>query len=226
MLFVHWVLAIPPAVIPVSLTGKASEKTVVILDAGHGGEDCGAIGVNGVYEKDINLSMSNILASYFRAVGVFVVETRTDDKLLYDPNTVEHGHKKSTDLANRAKIADGYTNAVFISIHMNSFPEEKYCGLQVWYQNKNTESERLATLLQGGVKTRLQPENNRKVKPSNGSMYLLDHVSCPSVLVECGFLTNSTECEKLSDAEYQKELSFVLFCVIMDYLNTEKAGIT
>ncbi len=221
-LFVHWIV-VTPLVQPVLVTGEVPERPpVVILDAGHGGEDCGAVGINGVYEKDINLAMTRFLAARLRACGIEVVETRTDDHLLYDPATVEPGHKKSADLANRAAVATRYTDAVFISIHMNSFPTEKYDGLQVWYGNGDEMSYALATAVQAGVQKTLQPQNHRKVRASNGNMYLLDHIECPSILIECGFLTNRAECEKLSSEAYQKELSFVLFCVMMDYLNMEE----
>ncbi len=224
--FMHWILTIPLVSVPVSSVAHTGERTVVILDAGHGGEDCGAVGLNGVYEKDINLAVTTLLASRLRAGGVEVVETRTEDRLLYDPATVTPGHKKSEDLANRAAIAARYEDAIFISIHMNSFPTEKYSGLQVWYRNGDEDARLLAGEMQKTVKSQLQTENHRVIKPSNGTMYLLDHISCPSVLVECGFLTNRAECEKLSSEAYQKELSFVLFCVIMNYLNTEEQGLT
>ncbi len=225
-IFIHWVLSVPLVSSPVFSDVSEDSETVVILDAGHGGEDCGAIGINGVYEKDINLAVTSFLAAQLRAGGVQVVETRTEDRLLYDPLTVTPGHKKSEDLAGRAAFAERYPDAVFISIHMNSFPTEKYSGLQVWYQAGNEDAHRFATEIQKTVREKLQEENHRTVKASTGSMYLLDHVACTSVLVECGFLTNRAECEKLSQEEYQKELSFVLFCVIMNYLNTEEQGLT
>ncbi len=225
-LFIHWVIAVPLAATDLILPTSAEHVPVVILDAGHGGEDCGTIGINGVYEKDLNLSMTTLLAAQLRASGVQVVETRTGDYLLYDPATVTPGHKKAEDLAGRAAFAEQYPDALFVSIHMNSFPSEKYSGLQVWYQNASVSGGQLATAIQNTVREQLQPNNHRVVKPSNGSMYLLDHVPCTSVLIECGFLTNRDECEKLSGKEYQKELSFVLFCVIMNYINTEEQGLT
>ncbi len=224
-LLAHGMRIMPETWIPtVATTDNVTGERVVILDAGHGGEDCGAVGLNGCFEKDINFQMVKFLASYLRASGVFVVETRTEDKLLYDPDVVEYGHRKSTDLANRVAITKRYQNAVLVSIHMNSFPSERYSGLQVWYGSGNEESERFAEQIQTTVRETLQQENQRKTKSSNGSIYLLDYAECPGVLVECGFLTNRTECEKLSNEDYQKELSFVLFCAIINYLNVEEQG--
>ncbi len=222
----HGVRTFPlPANAPAS-TEPSRKTATVILDAGHGGEDCGAIGVNGVYEKDINLAVCGFLTAQLRAGGIEVVATRTEDHLLYDPATVPYGHRKSTDLANRAAFGARYENAVFVSIHMNSFPSEKYDGLQVWYGNGNEAGRSLAEEIRKTVIEKLQPSNRRLTKPSNGTMYLLDYVECPSVLVECGFLTNRAECEKLSSEDYQKELSFVLFCAIMNYLNAKEQGST
>ncbi len=224
-LFIHWMLAVPLIPISVSVGVPDAPEAVVVLDAGHGGEDCGAIGISGVLEKNLNLAITQMLATQLRAAGVQVVETRTEDRLLYDPSMVQPGHKKSEDLVNRAAYAERYPSAVFVSIHMNSFPMEKYSGLQVWYGQGNENGKRLANDLQNAVREKLQPDNHRTVKASNGSMYLLDHISCPTVLIECGFLSNRAECEKLSTEEYQKELSFILFCVMMEYLNTEESGL-
>lgn len=202
--------------LPVGTT-ETKIKPTVVLDAGHGGEDCGAVGVSGVYEKDINLIIANCLFEHFLSEGYHVVMTRTEDHLLYDPNTVKTGHKKSTDLANRVKIANSFDNALFISIHMNSYPSPAVEGLQVWY-GREDGGEELATTIQGYVKEHLQEENHRKPKASGGNMYLLDMAECPSVLIECGFLTSVAECAKLCDENYQKELSFVLFCAIIEYI--------
>lgn len=199
-------------------TEEADPQPVIVLDAGHGGEDCGAVGVNGVYEKDLNLALANLLAAQLRAAGHQVVLTRTDDRLLYDPATVEKGHKKSTDLASRAQIANSYEGAVLVSIHMNSFPQEGVHGLQVWYGAKDEEGAALARAIQEKCNTYLQAENKKTAKASTGNMYLLDRTEVPSVLVECGFLTNYRECTLLCDPGYQKELSLVLFSAILEYL--------
>ncbi len=199
--------------------GQVQNYPTVILDAGHGGEDCGAVGISGVYEKDLNMRITACLASYLRLAGCRVVLTRTEDRLLYDPATVQKGHKKMEDLANRSAIAASYDHSVMVSIHMNSFPSESVHGLQVWYSGKSDNSKRLAAMIQDDIKEYLQADNHRKPKESAGNIYLLDYAEHPAVLVECGFVTNVAECAKLSDEAYQKELSFVLFCAMMEYIN-------
>ena len=201
-------------------TSQTKEKSpVIVLDAGHGGEDGGATGVNGILEKDLNLSLANALAALLRGAGYTVVQTRTEDRLLYDTDT-KKGHKKQGDLENRLKIAEKYENAVFISIHMNTFPQESCQGVQVWYSQNNASSKVLADDLQARVKTLMQPQNNRRTKASTSSIYLLKKATCPAVLVECGFLSNAEECALLSKALYRQKLALVLFDAIC--LNLER----
>ncbi len=198
----------------------AKAEKIIIIDAGHGGEDVGATGVNGVYEKDLNLAISKIIGEMLTEKDYTVVYTRTEDKLLYKESENIKGMRKISDLKNRCKIATEYPSAVFISVHMNSFGEEQYSGLQVYYSTKNKESEKLANSIQVNVKKELQPENNRKIKEGR-DIYLLENMSNVAVLVECGFLTNPQEAEKLSQKEYQKILSFAIVCGIIEYMNTK-----
>jgi N-acetylmuramoyl-L-alanine amidase len=198
---------------PVSLD---ISRKLIILDAGHGGEDSGAVGCNGVLEKDLNLSIVNVLGEMFENEGFSVIYTRSDDKLLYKPEENIKGIRKISDLKNRCKIAAEYPDALFVSIHMNSFGAEKYSGLQV-DSSVDDESQRLAECIQNSVVERLQPDNNRKVKDGK-NIYILENVENTSVLIECGFLSNRLECEKLSQKEYQKRLSFSIFCGIIEYM--------
>ncbi len=191
---------------------------VVILDAGHGGEDCGAVGVNGSYEKDINFAISTALAAMLRSAGVTVIETRTEDRLLYREEENIKGFRKIYDLRNRLAVAEANPDALFVSIHMNSFPEEQYSGFQVYYSRHSENARILAERLQSLVAERLQPDNHRKIKPAGDAIYLLDRAENTAVLLECGFLSNRKECEKLSTEDYQKQLSFLLFCGIMEYI--------
>ena len=200
----------------VSAMEAANEKNLIIIDAGHGGEDPGAVGANGVYEKDLNLEIATILGELLEERGFAVLYTRTEDKLLYTEAENIKGIRKISDLKNRCKIAAEYQNATFISIHMNSFGDAKYSGLQVYYGTENELSRNLATSIQKNVKDNLQPENNRVVKPGK-NMYVLENIKNSGVLIECGFLTNLEECEKLSEKEYQKQLSLAIVCGIIEY---------
>ena len=200
-----------------TVSADLSEYTF-ILDAGHGGEDSGAIGVNGAYEKDINLSICNMLSDVLKANGFNVIMTRTEDKLLYTEEENIKGYRKRYDLKNRLKIAEENPEAIFISIHMNNFPQENCRGMQVYYPQNSEESRLLACEIQSMVKNTLQSYNTRQVKASEGNIYLLDNSKGTTVLIECGFLSNREECEKLSSKDYQTQLSFQIFCGIMEYI--------
>lgn len=196
-----------------------SEKPVtVILDPGHGGEDGGAVGVNGVYEKDLNLAIAKEVEGYLKMNGISVICTRREDILLYDRNVDYKGRKKMLDLAARLKISRETENSVFVSIHMNAFPQTQYSGLQVYYSQNDDTSATLASLLQNNTKSLLQPSNTRKIKPASDNIYLLDRITTPAVLVECGFLSNAEECALLSDEAYRQKLSLILANAIVQFV--------
>ena len=199
---------------------NTAEKRTVIIDAGHGGEDCGAIGTNGVYEKDLNFEIANELGRILYENGFAVVYTRSSDALLYTEQENVYGIRKISDLKNRCKIGAEHQDAIFISIHMNSYKSSECVGAQVYYSEKNDQSYSLASSIQNNIKSRLQSENKRAIKPGE-NMYLLENLENTAVLIECGFLTNPEECEKLMKKEYQKELSFSIFYGIIEYI--EKA---
>ena len=198
---------------------EPSGETVIILDAGHGGEDGGATGTNGVLEKDLNLQVTGDLATLLRLAGYEVVQTRTEDKLLYDAGT-KKGHKKQGDLTNRLAVTRQYENCIFISIHMNTFPDQRCEGTQVWYSQNDPASLELASAIQNSVKELLQPHNHRKVKAATSGIYLLRHAEVPAVLIECGFLSTPADCERLCDPVYQKELTLALFAAICEKIET------
>ncbi len=194
---------------------EASVRYTVVIDAGHGGMDGGAT-QDGIFEKDLNLLISQKIVSFLELYDVEVVMTRTDDVLLANNSSK---HKKRDDLYNRLKFTEDFEAPIFVSIHMNKFPEAKYKGLQVFYSPNNSYSESVALLVQGNVKEYLQPDNNRSIKCANSSIYLLDRLNCPSILVECGFISNDEEREKLKDEEYQNQLAFVIANSIIEYIN-------
>ena len=199
---------------------KKTEIDTVILDAGHGGEDCGAIGTDGTYEKDLNLAVAIEMRRLLEERGYKVVMTRDDDKMLYSEGENIKGMRKLSDLKNRCKIAAQHENAIFVSIHMNSFGDAKYSGLQVYYSNGNDNSRALAEAIQKQVRADLQPDNDRTVK--NGKdLYILDNCPITAVIVECGFLSNAEECKKLSEKEYQNRLSLAMVCGIIEYIGSD-----
>ena len=195
----------------------AGGRRVIVIDAGHGGEDGGAVGVNGVLEKDLNLSLARTLADLLRGGGFTVVETRTEDKLLYSESD-KNGHRKRGDLQNRQKYMGKYPESVFISIHMNTYPTPNCEGVQVWYAPGSAESEALAGAVQNGVSALLQPGNKRKTKQANSMIYLLRHATVPAILVECGFLSTPAECEKLCEETYRHELALAIYSSVSGFL--------
>ena len=200
-----------------AMAGTSPTDKIIIIDAGHGGEDSGAVGVTGVLEKDLNLQMALQIGADFEEKGYVVVYTRTDDRLLYTEAENIYGIRKISDLKNRVKVVEKYPEAILVSIHMNSFGSSKYSGLQVYYSNNNDESRMLADSIQNRVATDIQKDNKRDIK-SGKDMYILENVSNTAVLIECGFLTNEAECKKLSEKEYQKQLSFSIVCGIIEYI--------
>lgn len=198
----------------------ADERRLIIIDPGHGGEDSGAVGTSGVLEKDLNLEVALTVGAMLLEKGYTVIYTRTDDRLLYGEAGNIAGMKKIYDLKNRCQVAADYPDAVFVSIHMNSFGESKYSGLQVYYSPNNPDSQTLAGIIQDEVTGTLQPTNKRKIKLGT-DLYVMENTENPSVLIECGFISNPEECKKLSEKEYQKELSFAITCGIIKYIEAK-----
>ena len=191
----------------------------VVLDAGHGGEDGGTASVQGYYEKDLNLALCRELCTMLQTNGIPVVMTRNEDTLLYDKTSDYHGRKKALDLLARRKIGEKHPDFLFLSIHMNAYPLPQYHGLQVWYSKNHEVSEEVAKKVQETVSSTLQPQNDRSVKEADRGIYLLYHLTSPAILVECGFLSNPEEAERLNDPEYQKQLAFLLTLAIAESKN-------
>lgn len=196
----------------------AGVKTI-ILDAGHGGEDGGAVGVEGIIEKDINLSVALRLRDVLEASGYNVIMTREKDIAIYDDDAETLREKKRSDLHNRLDIIEknGGENTIFVSIHQNKFPDSKYHGTQIFYSKHDPKSMDLAQAVRKSVTDFLQPDNDREIKEANQKIYLLNNAKIPAIVVECGFLSNPEECAKLADKNYQSEMAFSICCGLMDY---------
>ncbi len=194
-----------------------TKKKTIVIDAGHGGEDSGAV-ANGILEKDINLSISLKLRDMLEACGYNVVMTRDTDKSIYDSTAGTTREKKVSDLKNRTDIINGSEDNILVSIHQNKFEQSQYYGTQMFYSVNSPESEHLAEELRRSVTSMLQPDNKRELKPSTDSIYILKKAEVPAVIVECGFLSNPQEAQKLASEEYQQQMAFAIFCGITGYL--------
>jgi len=204
---------------PTNATAETANR-VVIIDAGHGGEDGGAVGVDGTVEQYINLQIAKYLEAQLTVFGVQTVMTRTTEDSIHDPNAATVRERKVSDIHNRMEIMETTPNAVFVSIHQNKFQNKSEWGTQVFYSPNTTASATLADCIQQSVTETLQPENTRVIKKTDSSIYLLYYAKKPAVLVECGFLSNPRELEKLKDETYQKQMAFSIALGILKYLNS------
>ena len=181
----------------------------VVLDPGHGGEDGGAVGQDGIVEKDINLKIALKLKDLLESVGYDVVMTREEDEAIYDDTAETLREKKRSDLNNRVKIIEKNSDSktIFVSVHQNKFPNPKYFGTQIFYSKNDQKSEKLASSIKDSVVGFLQSQNKREIKPANKKIFLLNKAQIPAVVVECGFLSNEEEAKKLSSDSYQSKMA-------------------
>lgn len=187
---------------------RTERQTVILIDPGHGGADGGATGVDGTSEKDVNLSVSRTLAAILQVMGQEVRLTREEDRSIHSPEAGTLREQKVSDMHNRLAMYEQAT--LVVSIHQNQFTQSQYSGAQVFYSPKNEQSKVLATHIRERVLTLLQPENKRELKRADDSLYLLANATVPVALVECGFLSNPEECQKLSDPTYQRQMAFAV----------------
>ena len=188
----------------------------VVIDAGHGGRDGGAVAEDGTLEKHLNLAVAKYLKALLESADIRVVMTRETDIELASPDSP---HKKADDLYARLNLAMECENAVFVSIHMNRFPVEKYRGLQVYYSENHEKSLTLAQTVQTVAEETLRNTQDRRVKPAGDSIYLMKHLEIPAILVECGFLSNPEETELLKSEAYQKKLALCLYASLIRYFS-------
>ena len=192
---------------------QLSNRTCVIIDAGHGGVDGGAVSCTGVFESQINLEISLRLNDLMHLLGIHTYMIRTEDISIYTKGE-SIAAKKVSDLKQRVKIVNETPNALLISIHQNYFEDSRYSGAQVFYNKDAT----LARQIQSALVQALNPGSRRKAKKADG-VYLMQNVTCPSALIECGFLSNATEESLLRDPRYQKRLCCVIGAVVSCYIH-------
>lgn len=195
-----------------------TQKTVIV-DAGHGGDDGGAIGIDGTVEKDINLDIALKLEKILKFYGFNVIMTRTQDVMTCDDGIDSLRKRKISDIHNRFELMRKNPDAIFISVHQNKFEDSSQHGTQVFYSGNDERSKELAEAIQTSVTLTLQRKNDRVVKKSGSGIYLLYHAKIPAVLVECGFISNSDEVKKLKDESYRMKLAILIADGLLKYLS-------
>lgn len=210
--------------VPVSAVPEQEDakETVVVLDPGHGGVDPGKVGISGVLEKEINLSVAKKLKTRLEAAGITVILTREADEGLYSP---EARNRKREDLEARVRLIEGAAPVLMVSIHQNSFSKEDCKGAQVFYYKGSVESKNLAESVQQAFCEILQDGNTRQAK-ADDTYYLLRKTACPAIIAECGFLSNTEEEALLATDLYQEKLAEAIYLGMIRYLEEKEGSIT
>lgn len=187
-----------------------STGPVFVLDAGHGGSDGGAVSLSGVTESEINLAVTLRARDIFALLGQETVLTRSDERSLADDPSASLRQQKVSDTQNRVALINGIENGRLISIHQNALAGHSTVrGAQVFY-SKTDGSAEIAETIQQALNAVVNKGNEKNKKPISSDVYLMNHISCPAVLVECGFLSNETETKRLQDPTYQTLLAITI----------------
>ncbi len=190
---------------------------VIIIDAGHGGEDGGAIGADGTNEKNINLEIALKLNEILTVMGYKTRMVRTTDISIHNESANTLREKKVSDIRNRTAIMDEYENCLYVSIHQNKYDDSRIWGAQTFYSPNDEASKALAQFIQTSIATDIQPDNKRMIKESGTSIYVLYNATKPAVMVECGFISNPNELSQLKTEEYQSKMAFSIMAGIINY---------
>lgn len=204
------------SVVPV-FSGRGEPAQMLVIDAGHGGEDGGAVSANGTVESHINLAIAKRMSAILNLYGVRHVLLREEDRSLHDEDAQTLREKKVSDLHNRVRQIEQTEHAVCVSIHQNIYQNARYHGAHVFY-GLNPESLSFAEHTQEVLRTALDPDNERVPAQIPSSVYLMNHITCPAILVECGFLSNPEEDALLRTEVYQTKLAL---CLASAYLTQE-----
>lgn len=192
-----------------------TEEATLVIDAGHGGIDGGAVGADGSRESDINLAIALRLQAVSAFCGQSAVMTRTDDSRGADALS----YSEHEELVYRTQVVNATPNAVLLSIHQNCYPTAQPSGAQVLYSS-NGKSEDFGRLMHDNLVSSLDPQNRRVAEPDKNRLYILSNVDCPAILVECGFVSNHSDITKLTDSRYQTALSTVLMASYLQFIHS------
>ncbi len=210
-------LSLRRTAVPAFSYTEMTKNEIVVLDAGHGGADGGAVSADGTPEDDINLAIVLRLRDLFALMGRQTVLTRTGEASLADPDSATLRQEKVSDTRNRVTLINSVANGCLISIHQNTLPgHPSVHGAQVFY-GKVTGSDTRAVTVQQTLNNAINADNEKNAKPIGGDIYIMAHVNCPAILVECGFLSNSAETKLLLSPEYQTKLAAAICCGYLQY---------
>ena len=210
-------LSLRRTAVPAFSYTEIAKNEIVVLDAGHGGADGGAVSADGTPEDDINLAIVLRLRDLFALMGRQTVLTRTGEASLADPDSATLRQEKVSDTKNRVTLINSVANGCLISIHQNTLPGHPTVhGAQVFY-GKVTDSDARAAAVQQALNLAINTDNEKNAKPIGSDIYIMAHVNCPAILVECGFLSNSAETKLLLSPEYQTKLAAAICCGYLQY---------
>ena len=198
------------------------KRTDVLLDAGHGGEDPGAVSdYSETKEKDINLNIAKKIQTILSNDNIPVKMTRLEDKLEYSDDTTNIVQKRRQDLVRRKKMMDENNNGINVSIHLNKFPQTQYFGAQTFFAANSPESKELANKIQKKIRENVDKNNTREALLKKEPIIILKNVKNPTVIVECGFLSNEDEEKKLISPQYQEKLAVAISEGIKDFIKNQ-----
>ena len=205
-----------------AVTENSSKTIKVIIDAGHGGVDGGAVAADSTLEKDINLDIALKLNELLKLAGAETIMTRQSDISIHNENAKSIRAKKVSDIHNRFRIIEDNPEYIFVSIHQNVYSSSKYKGAQVFYSPNNSESSFLAKCIQDTIADNKQKDNTRQIKKCGTDVYLVYHANSVAVLCECGFMSNAEDLTNLKNPQYRSEMAMCIFSGIIDYYSMLK----
>lgn len=200
-----------------AVSAMEKQHRTIILDAGHGGMDGGAVAIDGTRESDLNLAITLKTDALLALLGEKTQLIRDTDTDLSSEDAKTVSQKKVSDIRNRVSTVNAAPDGLLLSIHCNTYTESKYHGAQVFYGTEG-ESKALAQLLQSSIRTYVDSYNHRESKQIGPDIYLFRHITIPGVLVECGFLSNPEELSLLQEEAYQKKLAVTIAATLSNYL--------
>ncbi len=192
----------------------------VTIDAGHGIPDEGAQNENGLTEAGINLKIALKVQKLLEVSNCTVILTRSDENGIYDIDSKTLREMKVSDMKNRVKIGNSSDSDIFVSIHLNKIPQNQYYGWQTFYKKNSEEGKKLSNYIQENLNQSIQIENKRVPQTISGK-YIIENLEIPTVIVECGFLSNPTEANLLTQNDYQDKIAWGIYCGIMDYFDNK-----